>query len=90
MILSYSRYLTLNGDGRNNFPATSGAPSISQISQQLIDQIVSELSDRHFGDLRVTSKCFYDATLVTWKKRALQEKDGRSALEWLPNVIFGP
>ena len=67
----------------------SGFPTLPG---EIIDQIVGELSDKHLGDLRVTSKYLRDITLVAWKNRALGDKFGRPALEWaaeynIPSLI---
>ena len=57
-------------------------PPVLTLPNELIDQIIGELSDKHLGDLRVTCTRMYDVSLETWKKRALQDKDGRPALNW--------
>ena len=70
----------------------TGPSAFLSLPGELIDQIVGELSDKHLGDLRVTSKYLCDITLVAWKKRALGDKFGRPALEWaaeynIPSLI---
>ena len=70
----------------------TGPSAFLSLPGELINQIVGELSDKHLGDLRVTSKYLRDITLVAWKNRALGDKFGRPALEWaaeynIPSLI---
>ena len=52
------------------------------LPNELINQITSELSDKHLAYLRVANKHICSVSLDIWRKRALQDKDGRPALNW--------
>ena len=52
------------------------------LPNELINQITSELSDKQLAYLRVANKRICSGSLDIWKKRALQDKDGRPALNW--------
>ena len=70
----------------------TGPSAFPTLPGELIDQIIGQLSDKHLGDLRVTSKYLHDITLVAWRQRALGDKFGRPALEWaaeynMPSLI---
>ena len=56
--------------------------AILTLPNELINQITRELSDKHLAYLRVANKHVCGVSLDIWKKCALQDKDGRPALNW--------
>ena len=60
----------------------TGPSAFLKLPNELIHQVAGKLPDKSLGNLRVANKFLRDITLEVWKKRALQDKDGSSALDW--------
>ena len=64
------------------FQLLMGTSAFLTLPNELINQITSELSDKQLAYLRVANKRICGVLLDIWKKRALQDKNGRPALNW--------